>query len=134
MAELNRSAASLRIAGDSLVPREISQLLSGQPTFAHSKGEEIRRGKTGRVRIARTGQWHLEAERREPADVDGQVDEILSQLTSDLDVWASLTSRYEVDLFCGWFMDGPDEGITLSPATLSALGARGIELAVCLYA
>jgi hypothetical protein len=41
------------------------------------------------VRIARTGSWRLDAERREPEDLEAQIFEILDQLTGDLAVWQS---------------------------------------------
>jgi len=31
-------------------------------------------------------------------------------------------------------MDSADEGVTIAPHTLSALGERGIELGICIYA
>ena len=130
MAALARSAATLRISGDDLNPRELSQLLGAIPTLACVKGEPRKPG--GDV-IARTGQWHLSARDMDPADIDAQVAEILTQLPSDLDVWRSLAARYEIDLFCGWFMNESNEGLDIAAETLSALGSRGIKLGVDLY-
>ncbi|WP_234082895.1 DUF4279 domain-containing protein [Azonexus sp. R2A61] len=132
MAHLARSVASLRIAGDELVPEEVSLLLGAQPTHAQRKGQELP-SKAG-VRIASFGHWRLHAIETEPENLDAQVAEILGQLTSNLDVWQSLTSRYRVDLFCGWFMEGSNEGVCISPLTLQALGERGIELGLDIYA
>ena len=78
--------------------------------------------------------WMLQAEKTEPADVDAQVAGILSRLTDDKAVWAHLGSIYDLDLFCGWFMTYGNEGVTISPDTMSALGARGIALDIDLYA
>jgi hypothetical protein len=44
-----------------------------------------------------------------------------------------IASKYRVDPFCGLFMDGGNEGLTISPASLVALGQRGIELALDVY-
>lgn len=104
MAHLARSVASLRIAGDDLVPEEVSLLLGAQPTHAQRKGQELQ-SKNG-VRIATFGHWRLHAKETEPENLDAQVAEILGQLTSSADVWQNLTARYRVDLFCGWFMEG----------------------------
>jgi hypothetical protein len=130
MAALARSKATVRIAGDDLSPPELSQLLGATPTLARAKGEKLR---PDGVATARTGQWHLSAKDTEPADIDEQVGQILAQLPADLDIWRSLTARYRVDLFCGWFMDEGDEGLEISAETLSALGNRGIKLSACLY-
>jgi hypothetical protein len=129
---LHRSAAGLRISGDALVPGEISKLLGADPTYCRIKGETWR-GKTGRDYVAKMGQWHLEAADRQPEDLDGQVAEILGKLTKDLDVWRTISSTFKVDLFCGWFMEGGDEGLSISPKTMAALAERGIELDICLY-
>lgn len=115
-----------------MVPEEITQLLGCAPTRAEAKGQVIR-GSSGRERIARTGGWHLNAPDSEPENLDRQVAWLLGRLTTDVSVWRSLSQRYRVDLFCGLFMHTGDEGLTLSPATLSALGQRSIELGLCLY-
>ena len=47
--------------------------------------------------------------------------------------WASLAGRFRMDLFCGLFMAKSSEGLTVSAEALLALGARGIELGLCLY-
>lgn len=136
MAEIRQSAVALRIMGDDLVPDEVTALLGTSPTSAHVKGETGRHivgPKVGGVRVARSGMWTLEASDREPEDMNGQIREILSRITSDLSVWHSITKRFRVDLFCGLWMDGSDCGLTLSPESLAALGERGIELAMCIY-
>lgn len=132
MAQLARSVATLRIAGDDLVPEEISSLLGCEPTFAQRKGEEIPT-KSG-VHIAKFGHWRLKTKDAEPEDLDGQVTELLSKLTQDVQVWQLLSKRFRIDLFCGWFMNESNEGVSISPATLRSLGERGIELGLDIYA
>ncbi len=65
--------------------------------------------------------------------MDGQIREILSQLSGDLSVWRSITQRYHVDLFCGLFLRESNEGLTLSSQSLAALGERGIEMGMDIY-
>ena len=88
----------------------------------------------GSVRIASTGMWRLFASDRQPEDLDGQIGELLSKLTDDLGVWASIAGKYRVDLFCGLFMDGGNEGLSITPQSLAALGLRRIELDLDIYA
>jgi hypothetical protein len=133
MATVKRSRATLRICGDALEPDVITRVLGHGPTSAQTKGESLVGKKTGQVRIARSGMWRLDAAVREPADLDAQVEEILAKLVPDLDVWKSLTSEFRADLFCGLFMDRSNEGLSLSPETLAALGCRGIELGLDIY-
>jgi len=133
MPQLHRSAAALRIGGDTLVPEEISKHLGAAPTYCRVKGETWHDENTEREYVARTGQWQLDAADRQPEDVDGQVAEILSKLTDDLEIWRYLARNFEIDLFCGWFKEGSDEGLSISPKTMAALAERGIELDICIY-
>jgi len=134
--ELPYSNIALRIIGDDLMPEEITALPGVSPTTAVIKGEKgkhIIGPKVGDVRVARSGMWILEAPDRELEDMNGQIREILSQMTDDLTVWQGITKRYRVDLFCGLFLSGDYGGVTLSPESLAALGERGIELGLCIY-
>jgi hypothetical protein len=127
------SAASLRIIGDDLDPEEITRLLGCAPTRAEFKGQLLRGKSSARERIARTGRWSLEAADRAPDDLNDQIMEIVGRLTPDLDVWVSLANRFRMDLFSGLFMAKSNEGLTLLPEALLALGSRRIELGLCLY-
>jgi len=132
MAHLHKSVATLRISGDDLVPQDVTAMLGGIPTLARTKGRVIEY-ESGRTPIAKFGQWHLEAENTVPEDLDRQVSEILGQLTNDLAVWSALSHRFDVDLFCGWFMEGGNEGVDISSATLLSLGQRGVRLGIDIY-
>jgi hypothetical protein len=136
MGRIRKSVVGLRIIGDDLIPNEITALLGTSPTCAIVKGEtgkHIVGPKVGDVRVARSGMWTLDASDRQPEDMNSQIQEILSRMTDDLSVWQSITRRFRVDLFCGLWLTGCDDGMTLSPQSLAALGERGIELGVCIY-
>jgi len=62
-----------------------------------------------------------------------QVAQILGRLSGDLEIWRSLESKYRIDLFCGLFMEGTNEGLQITPETLHALGERGISLGLDMY-
>lgn len=132
MAHLARSVASLRIFGDDLQPEEISRLLGCAPTKAWPKGH-AHVSKSGREFVKKSGGWLLHASDTEPENLDGQVSELVAKLTSDLGIWAGLAQRFQVDLFCGWFMEGSNEGVSVSTATMGALAERGIELSLDIY-
>ena len=134
MASLDHTAASLRIIGDDLDPFEITRLLGHEPTNAETKGQQIVGSVTGNVRVARSGSWRLVARKQSPGDLDAQIREILSKLTADLNVWRNLAERYRVDLFCGLFLKGVNEGMSISAEALASLGNRGIEIGLDIYA
>ncbi|MES2932975.1 MAG: DUF4279 domain-containing protein [Pseudomonadota bacterium] len=131
MAHLHRSRASLRIFGDTLIPDEVSKMLGCNPTGSNFKGQAIP-SKTRDI-VKKTGYWSLDAAPCEPENLDAQVAELLSKLTNDLSVWAALARDYEIDLFCGFFMQTGDEGLDISVMTLKSLADRNIPLALCLY-
>jgi hypothetical protein len=133
MAQLERSVVSLRIFGDSLVPDEITKILGAHPTKSQIKGETLLSKNTGINRIANSGMWRLNAEESKPENLDGQIKELLSKLTDDLEIWAKIKEQFEVDLFCGLFMGVWNEGLSISPQTLAAIGLRGIELGLDIY-
>ncbi|WP_407713139.1 DUF4279 domain-containing protein [Comamonas testosteroni] len=132
MSLLARSAATLRLRGDALIPDEVSLLLGPSPTSAEKKGQEVI-GQNGKVRIARTGVWQLDARHRKPEDLEAQVFELLDQLTPDLEIWDELGRRFTLDLFCGIFMASYNNGLLLSPNALLALGQRSIRLDLDMY-
>ena len=134
MGPVSTTKASLRIFGDDLDPDEITRALGMPPTKARRKGEPFRNEGTGAEGIARRNGWWLDAEDRTPGDLDGQVRELLGVLTEDLSVWADISSRCQrLDMFCGLFLGEGNQGETLSPDTLQALGARNIELGLDIY-
>jgi hypothetical protein len=133
MGPVHSSRVTLRIIGDDVVPAELTRLLGSPPTLARTKGEIWVGAKSGKEHTAHTGQWHLQASDRAPEDLDGQVQELLGKVTQDLTVWAALAERFQMDLFCGLLMQSNNEGATLSPDTLAALGNRGIKLSLDIY-
>lgn len=133
MATVNRTVATLRIGGDALDPASISRMLGHEPTSAQVKCEEVIGPKTGQVRIAKTGMWRLDASDQVPGNLDAQVEEILGRLTPDLSVWRDISAHHSIDLFCGLFMLQGNEGLSISPTSLSALRSRGIEFGLDIY-
>ena len=135
---VSKSIVTLRIHGDDLDPEEVSSLLGGKPTFSVPKNG-LSNYPRGRVRIARTGIWRIRTDYACPADLDGQIKEILDQLTDDLSVWDNISNRHHLDMFCGLWLselnemlgrvDGfdqdeaggeGDEGCEVSPRLLAA--------------
>jgi hypothetical protein len=134
LAQIAKSVATLRVSGDELVPAEITRLLGCPPTSAYAKGDVIRGNSTGRESVKRHGLWRLEAEDREPENLDAQIAEVLARLTQDLAVWEGLARRFQMDFFCGLFMDATNAGMELSSQTMRLLAERGINIGLDVYA
>ena len=119
--------------GDDLDPNEISELLGSAPTDSYRKGDIL----PGRYRrTAKQGAWFLTADHREGTDKGllNVVDELIDGLSSNLDVWLSLTRRFHADLFCGVFMRHTgNEGLELSLGTMKRLVDRGVKIEFDIY-
>jgi len=133
MARIARSVAALRISGDDLVPADITKVLGCEPSFAHIKGESIVGKNTGKVRITKSGIWNLKASECIPENLDAQISELLSKLSTDLEVWKEINSKFTIDLFVGLFMNESNEGLEISPTSLKNLGEREILLGLDIY-
>jgi len=117
MAAISETHAALRFFGDDLEPDHLTARLGAKPSRCARKADVIRSKKTGSERVAKTGSWIASVERREPGDLDGQVQELLSPLTRELSVWRSLEA-YRPDLFVGMFLQESNEGIEISADSL----------------
>ncbi|MCW8875692.1 MAG: DUF4279 domain-containing protein [Kangiellaceae bacterium] len=133
MAQVNRSVATLRIIGENLIPNEISKLLKCEPSFAYSKGDVKVSKTTGRKLIRKTGMWQMRSTDAEPENIDSQTLEIFSKLSSENTIWDELSSSYEINLFCGIFLEKSNEGMDISSSTLTLLADRKVQLSLDIY-
>jgi hypothetical protein len=131
MGQLEHTRASLRIFGENLNPDEITALLGVSPTKSYRKGEprSSREGSPARPE----GSWHLSCDPAWPGNLDAQINELLSNTTDDPLVWRTINEQYRADLFTGLFMDSSNDGLTLMPETLAAVGQRGLAIAFDIY-
>lgn len=127
-----KSTVALRVFGDELDPGEVTALLGCEPSLSYRKGELV---SPGRSEVRRKyGMWNLKGADSEPEHFDQQIQSLLEKLTPDAQVWHDLGTRFQVDLFCGYFMTESNQGFSLSLATISALATRRIEPGFDLYA
>lgn len=133
MTELHRSSALIGFYGDDLDPDEVTAKLGAIPTVGVRKGG-IWHTSQGAPKNAFTGSWRIESARREPADLDGQIAELLAPLNNDLTVWRDLASRYRAVIFCGLWLQEGNEGYEFKPETLLAAGERHLLLDLDIYA
>ena len=130
MAAIAETLASLRFYEDDLKPDMLTAQLGKLPSESWRKGDVFG---TKKATTRKTGAWILRAEARAPGDLDAQIDEIFSQLTSDLSIWKDLAAKYRPDLFVGLFLELSNEGIGLNSKSLSLLADRGVPLGLDVY-
>jgi hypothetical protein len=132
MSELSRSTVSLRIFGIDLNPEYITQLLGCEPTEAERKGDTIsQRG--GKIHIARTGSWRLSYGNSDSVRLEIKIEGLLNKLTNDMQIWEQITRDYKVDIFCGLFLDGWNEGYEISPSLMKKMGDRNLKIGFDIY-
>jgi hypothetical protein len=127
---VRKSSATIGFYGDDLDPSDITARLGRTPNFEVRKGDERA---NRREKIARTGRWLLSVEDREPADLDGQINELLDGLSDDLTIWRSFSNRFDGRVYCGLFLDGINEELDISRATLARISERGLYLGLDIY-
>ena len=128
---VDNTSVALRIFGDSLLPEDITQLLGHEPTKAYRKDEVIPDNRYHRT--ARTGSWLLEGNLPRKTEIEPQIKDLLSKVTSDLGVWDRLTEEFEVDIYCGLFLDGDNRGCVLSPQVLKMISDRSMTIGFDIY-
>jgi hypothetical protein len=125
---------TLRIYGEELDPDQISALLGCAPTVAERKGLPVSIGEGSR--IANRGRWSLTIDSKdcdERDDVEDGVKMLLARMPSDADLWASLTSTFRVDVFCGIFMASSNRGFGISAEVSKLLTDRHLNISFDLY-
>lgn len=132
MPSLHHSIAALRIAGDSLVPDAVSRLLCCNPTTAFVKGQ-VEPSK-GKPLVRNTSLWHLDVVGQQPENLDAHVAELFGRVNADLSVWTTLSGEFQAELLCVYFTSETDNHLEVSREVLTALGDRGIKLALQIYA
>ncbi len=124
------ATVSLRLFGEALDPDEVTELLGCKPTSTRRKGDGI----PGQYhRIANVGYWLLEGSPPSEVRLEQQVNNLLDKVTDDLAVWHDLTNRFNVDIFCGLFLECFNRGFNLSPKLFQCLADRGIRLEFDIY-
>jgi hypothetical protein len=133
MPTVSESSVALRFLGGELDPNNITTVLGVEPTIGRAKGTRYRTP-IGAERTSRTGMWHRDAPRSEPANLDEQIAFVLAGATQDLVVWQDLCTRYQAEVYCGLHLHGWNEALDISPASLHLLGERGLRLGLDIYA
>lgn len=127
---IDESCVSIRFFGDDLDPEEITRKLGAEPTSVCRKGD-IRRGKRSDY-VERTGKWLIGTESSaEPLEV--QLNRLLDRLTSDLDIWKELVSKFDADIFCGIYLSEWNRGFCLPPLLSRRIADRQLQIGFDIY-
>lgn len=127
---IDKVTVSLRLFGEDLNPDEVTELLGCDPTSARRKGDVI----PGRYhRMVHKGCWLLKGLPPSAVGLEQQVNDLLNKVTDDLAVWHNLTDRFDVDIFCGFFLECFNRGFNLPPELMKRLVDRRVRLEFDIY-
>ena len=128
---VSRVKVELLIAGDQLVPDEVTRVLRHAPTRSWRKGDVRPDSRYHMVR--RSGAWYLDSGLAGQAPIGEHIESALAVLTQDLTVWRDLTAKYRVVFWCGIFCRLFSEEMTLPPGVMALMSERGIALVLDIY-
>lgn len=117
-----KSTASLRIFGKDLQPIDVTCVMGREPDLSFKQGQPIvlPDGRIGRE--ATFGMWSISADTSSAVNLNDQIEQLLTSVTSELSDRHRLGQKYSIDLFCGIFVPDENRGIALESATLLRLG------------
>jgi hypothetical protein len=93
--KFERTFATFRIAGDNLVPEQITRLLNIEPTLAYAKGAHYRRGPHSPELVGRTGIWYFSTDQLKSDYLEEHVNLLLHKLFADKEKLSQLKRLIE---------------------------------------
>jgi len=134
---VDRFKITLRVSGDKLDPEKITSILKCPPTRSHIKGSRSITTPRGNISVPKKSQWALSIYSKDYENGEIELEEglkiLLGKLPSDAKLWRSLTTKYDVDVFCGLFLETSNRGFGLSANASKMLSHRNLEIGFDLY-
>ncbi len=103
------------------------------PSDRFDKGDVVRSRGVHTARVRGHTKWALKSGLGEDRDLEDHIKWLISFASDRRDAIASLRTDCEVDIFCMFTSLNGQGGIALDHATMSELGALGIDLLFDLY-
>jgi hypothetical protein len=125
LGELDRTAVSIRFSGIDLDPKKLSEILC----FVESNKTEttIKRTKKGIIN------WSISLNNKKSISLEEKIEELLTNFTADIEIWARVSECFDADIFCGLFLDSWNEGFILTPKLLNEISNRNLEIGFDVY-
>ncbi|ESU24559.1 hypothetical protein FLJC2902T_31990 [Flavobacterium limnosediminis JC2902] len=112
--------------------QEITELLGVEPTKSWNPNERHSVGNSNKTRITNWGKWYLSS-KRDKTDLNVKLTNLLQSLTTDLDKWKILTSKYEAWIDVAGYMENWNRGFTLNPEIMKMLSDRNLKIEFDIY-
>lgn len=125
-------SVGLNFYSENLDKHEISKLVGSQPTKSWNPGEIHPIGNSNKTRITGWGKWYLSSI-RDRTDLNVKLKELLLGLTTDLENWKILTSKYQAWIDVVGYMGNWNRAFTLEPEVMKILSDRNLEVVFDIY-
>lgn len=129
---VDKTSLTLAIYGENLNPDEISSILNCQPTKAHRRGDL--RFSNPRYAPFRTGAWLLNLKGLAPITAEELIEDLLSRVPTEPQVWQQLSAAYSVQLRIAIHMDGWNKGFDLTAQTIQRVSELEASVIFDIYA
>ena len=127
--QVDTSCVTFGVYGENLDPEEVSKLLSCAPTHSHRRGDLI----SGTSNPRPFGAWLLTFQVTAPQGPNELVAMLQEQLPSNLELWRSLRSSYEIRVTFGIFLDDWNRNFQFTPEELRFLSSLGAAIGFDVY-
>ena len=124
------SSASLRIAGDTLRPDQITAALGIEPTRSGLKGERL---SSGNDALRRTSFWLKASPLPDGSPLQDHLEWLLNLFEPKLQVLNLISKEHKCDLFCGFSSENGQGGACLGSDLMARLAGLGVPLVLDLY-
>ncbi|WP_215226690.1 DUF4279 domain-containing protein [Echinicola shivajiensis] len=125
-------SVGLNFYSEKLDKAEITRLIGAEPTKSWNPGESHPIGNSKKTRITDWGKWYL-ISKRDNTDLNIKLKELLGSLTSDLEKWKLLTSKYDAWIDVAGYMENWNRGFTLQSEVMKMLSDRNLEIIFDIY-
>jgi hypothetical protein len=125
MAELDHTIVSIRFSGKDLDIQKISELLgymeseSTRSTFKKVKGGDV--------------VWSIQLKNDDTLDLEKKIVTLLAKFTPEINKWKLETYNIKADIFCGLFLDGWNQGFSLSSILMKEISDRDLKIGFDIY-
>jgi hypothetical protein len=129
---VDKISITLGIYGEGLNPDEVSRILKCQPTKAHRCGEHPH--SNPRYSAYKKGSWLLNLKGFAPTTADELIDDIMSQVSTDVQIWQELSLTHEIRVRISVHMNGWNKGFDLSLRTIQRISDLKASIVFDIYA
>ena len=127
---VDRFVVALLLYGEDLDPAEITRRLGVEPQTAGLAGSRM----SPRAAPLTRGVWGLERKDQAPATPSATLAALLSLVPPDPALWAELSSRFEIRVSLGLFLEQWNRGFELPADLVRRVGELGASVSCDIYA